>query len=74
MTQQTLAFNRTIVELKFVNRYDHLTCFNTFNRTIVELKSSIVPEAVTSVVAFNRTIVELKFKKRLDDYDSHSRF
>ena len=54
------SFNRTIVELKCLNRNIQDWVCLTFNRTIVELKFGKMTDEGASDFAFNRTIVELK--------------
>ncbi len=54
------AFNRTLLELKYMKEYLNTHASATFNRTLLELKFE---EALTTLpveVSFNRTLLELK--------------
>ncbi len=46
------AFNRTIVELKYIGKRGDVLPINSFNRTIVELKSNNSTNRVTVYVLF----------------------
>ena len=59
------AFNRTIVELKFVHLGNLPICTISFNRTIVELKFQGNHDCLVVYPAFNRTIVELKYADKV---------
>ncbi|BBD45983.1 Hypothetical protein PEIBARAKI_5976 [Petrimonas sp. IBARAKI] len=57
-----LTFNRTIVELKFLDMGKIGIKVQTFNRTIVELKFMSKMNFAIALRTFNRTIVELKYQ------------
>jgi len=56
-----IAFNRTIVELKYIGLSPETHTTESFNRTIVELKYPKLLSGTRPPGTFNRTIVELKF-------------
>ncbi len=59
------AFNRTIVELKFLRASSLVIFICSFNRTIVELKFHRAHILDNIQNPFNRTIVELKYQQDL---------
>ena len=54
------TYNRTIVELKYLNQSQKIFKKLPYNRTIVELKSEQANAIVANTATYNRTIVELK--------------
>ena len=57
-----MAYNRTILELKFNVLSDVGDVQLTYNRTILELKLSALEFNYLTLGAYNRTILELKFR------------
>ena len=55
-----ISSNRTIVELKVINKIPKFGKVKSSNRTIVELKDRKWLSAGRSEISSNRTIVELK--------------
>ena len=57
-----LAFNRTMLELKFSKTTAEHVAELPFNRTMLELKSDRVVGYANFIRPFNRTMLELKYK------------
>ena len=58
-------FNRTFMELKYINTACRTQCIIGFNRTFMELKCRfcIIDNQLTT--GFNRTFMELKWKTNI---------
>ena len=55
-------FNRTLLELKFEQRWRLVHISADFNRTLLELKFNRNIEEWLILADFNRTLLELKFR------------
>ena len=62
-----VSLNRTILELKLLDKFKRLESIQSLNRTILELKLSKLPPGIRIIWCLNRTILELKLESALKE-------